>query len=79
MDQNVVVIECNATLNCNAAELCRIKHITPNLEGMIYRVVKHVKIDALMDDIDDIAGLTVHPTWASWWTNQASYFLVGFP
>jgi hypothetical protein len=38
----------------------RIKHITPNLEGMIYRVVKHVKIDALMDDINDIAGFTSH-------------------
>jgi hypothetical protein len=68
MDQNVVVIECNAMLNCNAAEMCRIKHITPNLEGMIYRVVKHVKIDALMDVIAGLGG-----------QNQASCFLVGFP
>lgn len=79
MDQNVVVIECNAVLSCNAAELCRIKHITPNLEGMIYRVVKHVEIDALMDDIDDIAGLTVHPIWAPWRTKSSLMFSGQFP
>ena len=52
MDQTVLVIESNAMLNCNAAEICVSSASLPTLNNdisMIYRVVKHVKTDALMD------------------------------